>query len=92
MATALARHILLKTKDQADQLKQRLSRGDDFSALAKKFSTCPSGKKGGDLGEIRKGDMVKAVEVVVFNKPLHQVHGPVKTRFGFHFIEVIFRD
>jgi len=82
----------VKTKDQAEQIKRRLSQGDDFSRLAKKFSSCPSGKKGGDLGEIHKGDMVKPFEDVVFKKPLHKIHGPVKTRFGFHLIEVIFRD
>jgi peptidyl-prolyl cis-trans isomerase C len=91
MATALARHILVKTKAQAEQLRCRLNQGDDFARLANKFSTCPSGKKGGDLGEIRKGDMVKPFEDVVFKQPLHKVHGPVKTRFGFHLIEVIFR-
>jgi len=50
MATACACHILVKTKQEAEQLKGKLDNGADFHQLAKKFSTCPSGKKGGDLG------------------------------------------
>ncbi|MEH6650268.1 MAG: peptidylprolyl isomerase [Motiliproteus sp.] len=92
MPMAMARHILVKTKEQAEQLKQKLANGADFALLAKKHSTCPSKKKGGDLGEIRPGQMVKAVDQVIFKKPLKQIHGPVKTQFGYHLIQVIFRD
>ncbi|RDE19138.1 peptidylprolyl isomerase [Motiliproteus coralliicola] len=92
MPLALARHILVKTQAEAEQLKQKLAKGADFGQLAKRHSLCPSKKRGGDLGEIRPGQMVRAVDQVIFKKPLHQVHGPVKTKFGFHLIEVIFRD
>ncbi|MEH6472596.1 MAG: peptidylprolyl isomerase [Halopseudomonas sp.] len=92
MPLAMARHILVKTKEQAEQLKQKLAKGADFALLAKKHSSCPSKKRGGDLGEIRPGQMVKAVDQVIFKKPLKQIHGPVKTQFGYHLIEVIFRD
>lgn len=92
MPMAMARHILVKTKEQAEQLKKKLANGADFALLAKKHSTCPSKKKGGDLGEIRPGQMVKAVDQVIFKKPLKQIHGPVKTQFGYHLIQVIFRD
>ena len=52
---AQARHILVKTSEEAEQLKQRIAKGEAFDVLAKKYSTCPSGKRGGDLGEIRPG-------------------------------------
>jgi peptidyl-prolyl cis-trans isomerase C len=90
--TAMARHILVKHKDDAEKIKQRLSKGESFDVLAKKYSTCNSAKKGGDLGEVRKGQLVKSVEQVIFKKPLKQVHGPVKSPFGFHLIEVYYRD
>jgi len=90
--TASARHILVKTKDQAEKLKSQLDSGADFASLAKKHSTCPSRKKGGDLGEFQKGQMVKAFDEVVFKKEVLKVHGPVKTRFGFHLIQVLYRD
>ncbi|ATX75490.1 MAG: peptidylprolyl isomerase [Reinekea forsetii] len=88
---ACARHILVKTRAEADSIKQRLDQGADFGQLAKRFSTCPSGKKGGDLGEFKRGTMAKAFDSVVFNKPVLVVHGPVKTQFGFHLIQTIFR-
>ena len=88
MAMASARHILVKTKDEAEQLKQQLSNGGDFAKLAKKHSLCKSSaKKGGDLGEFPPGRMLKAFDNVVFKKPVLKVHGPVKTKFGFHLIE-----
>jgi len=90
--SASARHILVKTREQADKLKQQLEKGADFAQLAKKHSTCPSGKKGGDLGEFRRGQMVKAFDDVVFKKEVLKIHGPVKTRFGFHLIQILYRD
>jgi len=88
----MAKHILVKTKDEAEVLKQRLAKGEDFARLAKKHSICSSRKREGDLGEIYPGQLVKPVEQVVFNKPLLKVHGPVKSRFGFHLIVVYFRN
>ncbi len=92
MATACAMHILVKSEKQAVDLKKQLDKGADFGTLAKKFSTCPSKKKGGDLGEFKKGQMVKAFDDVVFKKELLKVHGPVKTKFGFHLIKTIYRN
>lgn len=91
MAVACARHILVKTKPEAQKLKDQLEKGADFGKLAKKFSTCPSKKQGGDLGEFRPGQMVKAFDNVVFKLPVLKVHGPIKTQFGFHLIETIYR-
>lgn len=90
--TACARHILVKTEKQAQELKGKLDKGADFGQLAKKFSNCPSAKKGGDLGEFKKGQMVKAFDDVVFKKEVLKVHGPVKTRFGYHLIQTIYRN
>ncbi|WP_448210911.1 peptidylprolyl isomerase PpiC [Colwellia sp. MEBiC06753] len=92
MATACARHILVKDKILAEKLKQQLDNGADFGKLAKKYSICPSAKKGGDLGEFRRGQMVKAFDDVVFKKEVLKIHGPVKTRFGFHLIQTIYRN
>lgn len=91
MPLANARHILVKTKDEAENLKKQLAGGADFAALAKKHSTCNTAKKGGDLGEFAPGKMVKAFDNVVFKKPVLTVHGPVKTKFGYHLIQTIYR-
>ena len=90
--SACARHILVKTKNEAEKLKQQLDKGTDFGLLAKKHSLCPSKREGGNLGEFRQGDMVKAFDQVVFKKPIQTVHGPIKTSFGYHLIETIYRD
>lgn len=90
---ASARHILVKTKEEAEKLKQQLANGADFAKLAKKHSLCKSSaKKGGDLGEFPPGRMLKPFDNVVFKKPVLTVHGPVKTKFGFHLIETIYRN
>lgn len=92
MARASARHILVKTREEAEKLKQRIAKGEDFGQLAKKHSQCPSKRRGGDLGEFGPGQMVKAFDDVVFKKPVLEVHGPVKTRFGFHLIQTLYRS
>lgn len=92
MKSAMAKHILVKTKPEAELIKEKLNKGEDFAKLARKISTCPTKKNGGDLGEVFKGQLVKSVEQVIFNKPLSQVHGPVKSKFGYHLIVVYYRD
>jgi len=92
MATAAAIHILVKTEKQALGLKSKLDQGADFAQLAKKFSICPSKKKGGDLGEFQRGKMVKAFDDVVFKKEILKVHGPIKTKFGYHLIKTLYRN
>lgn len=92
MSKACALHILLKTAEQAEKLKQQLAKGADFGKLAKQHSLCPSGKRGGDLGEFRKGQMVKAFDDVVFKKTVLEVHGPIKTQFGYHLIKTLYRS
>lgn len=91
---ACASHILLKTQQQADALTKRLEAGDNFATLAKKHSSCRSAKKGGDLGEFRKGAMVGPFDKAVFtsgseNKPYL---GPIKTKYGFHLIQVLYKS
>lgn len=92
MPKASAVHILVKTQKEADKIKQQLAKGASFSDMAKKHSTCPSGKKGGNLGEFTPGQMVKAFDNVVFKKPILEVHGPVKTQFGYHLIKTLYRS
>lgn len=89
MASATARHILVKTENEANNLKQEIEGGADFGDLAKKHSQCPSGKQGGSLGTFRKGQMVPEFDRVVFGDlPVGEVSEPVKTQFGYHLIEV----
>lgn len=88
MAEATARHILVESEQQCADLKQQIADGGDFADLASKHSKCPSGRKGGDLGSFSPGMMVPEFDTVVFNEAVGVVHGPVKTQFGYHLLEV----
>jgi len=90
--TAAALHILVKTEQQCLEIKKKLDKGANFQQLAKKHSTCPSAKRGGDLGEFRKGDMAAPFDKAVFSGPELKVQGPVKTKFGYHLIKVLYRN
>ena len=88
MAKASARHILVKTEEECNNLKTEIENGAEFGDLAKEHSQCPSGKQGGDLGEFGPGQMVKEFDTVVFSAPVGEVQGPVETQFGYHLLEV----
>tara|TARA_R110002049_G_scaffold309268_1_gene519555 strand:- start:77256 stop:77537 length:282 start_codon:yes stop_codon:yes gene_type:complete len=92
MATAIARHILVETEEACQDLKEKIEGGMDFGAVAAEFSSCPSGKSGGALGTFSPGQMVKEFDEVVFSQDLNKVHGPVKTQFGYHLIEITNRE
>lgn len=92
MAKAKARHILVETEDQCNELKARIEGGEEFAAMASEYSKCPSGRRGGDLGEFRPGQMVPEFDYVCFNEAVGVVHGPVQTQFGYHLVEVTERS
>jgi peptidyl-prolyl cis-trans isomerase C len=92
MAQANARHILVSTEEQCNELKNQIINGADFTAVAAEHSSCPSGKQGGDLGSFGPGQMVSEFDTVVFNDAIGKVHGPVKTQFGYHLIEITSRS
>jgi len=92
MALAKARHILVSTEEECLKLKNQIQEGTDFAKVAMEFSQCPSGQRGGDLGEFSPGQMVEEFDTVVFNEAVGEVHGPVKTQFGYHLIEITSRS
>ena len=86
-----ARHILVKTKEEADSLLKDLKlKGnalkEKFIALAQEKSVGPSGPKGGDLGYFAQGQMVPEFNDKVFSMKVGTVSDPVKTQFGYHLI------
>ncbi len=89
---AKARHILVKTEEECISLQNKIEAGGDFAKLAEVASLCPSGRRaGGDLGEFSQGQMVPEFDKVVFNEEVGKVHGPIKTDFGYHLIEITAR-
>jgi len=99
-----ARHILLSTankpkedapkvKAQAEDLLKQIKAGGDFAEIAKKNSQDPgSAVKGGDLGWIVRGQMVKNFEESVFSLQPKEISGVIGTEYGFHIIQVLEKE
>ncbi|MGB9749382.1 MAG: peptidylprolyl isomerase [Caldisericia bacterium] len=97
-----ARHILIKVDEGADEktvnekkalaeeLRQRILKGEDFAKLAKEYSEDPGSKdNGGDLGFFSKGQMVKEFENAAFSLKPGEISEVIKTQYGFHIIQVL---
>jgi len=82
-----ASHILVKDRKLAEEILNRLKRGNNFSVLAREHSTCPSRARGGDLGWFGPGKMVKEFEQAVTKSPNRLLPKAVRTQFGFHIIK-----
>ncbi len=98
---ATASHILIGPRDwdseeearaQLTRLKEEIDNDPvKFATAASRISSCPSSKKGGDLGEFGPGMMVKNFDKVVFSADVGVVEGPISTQFGEHLILVTSR-
>ena len=99
--TVTASHILIETQDMKTQdefdkarakieaIKKEIDDGADFSECAKKYSDCPTGKSGGNLGSFpRHGAMVEEFANAAFAAEVGKVSDSVKTQFGYHLIKV----
>ena len=65
---------MVKHKEIAEDIIKQLAKGAKFQTLAKKYSNCPSGKKGGDLGEFKRGTMVPQFDKIAFNGAILEPH------------------
>lgn len=84
-----ARHILVKTEKEANDILSKLKAGSNFEELAKQYSTDKANKdQGGDLGWIGKGQMVPEFENVAFSLEKGKTSDSVKTQYGFHIIRI----
>ena len=83
-----AKHILVEKKTLAEDIIEQINTGNKFEELAKKYSTCPSRKKGGSLGEFGRGKIVREFEQAAYSLQIGEVtQVPVKTKFGYHKIK-----
>jgi peptidyl-prolyl cis-trans isomerase C len=84
-----ARHILVKTKEEAEAIIKELDKGGDFEKIAKEKSTDGSAPQGGDLGYFTEGQMVPEFAKAAFALPVGKyTEQPVQTQFGWHVIKV----
>ncbi len=88
-----ARHILVATQAEAEQIINRLKEGEDFATLAAELSTDTSNKdQGGDLGWFGRGQMVAEFEEAAFNGEIGLYPFPVETSYGFHVLEILGKE
>jgi peptidyl-prolyl cis-trans isomerase C len=84
-----ARHILVETEVTAQEVFDKVGKGDDFAKLAEAYSKDPGSKAdGGKLGYFTKGQMVKEFEDAAFALKKGEVSKPVKSKFGWHVIKI----
>ncbi|MFX1343621.1 MAG: peptidylprolyl isomerase [Promethearchaeota archaeon] len=82
-----ASHILVDKFSRAKEIIEDLEAGEKFESLAQKYSNCPSKKKGGNLGEFSKGDMVVEFWNACSKLKIGEISQPVKTQYGYHIIK-----
>jgi peptidyl-prolyl cis-trans isomerase C len=83
-----ARHILVDTLEQAEEIKNKIDTGMNFEMAAMQYSSCPSKEQGGNLGSFTRGRMVPEFEKAAFELAVGEVSAPVQTQFGYHLIKV----
>jgi len=101
ISTTKVRHILIKTNELMDdseakkrilELKARITDGDDFATLARTHSDDKgSALKGGELGWVEPGSLVKPFEEAMNKLTINQISEPVQSQFGWHLIQVLDR-
>lgn len=83
-----ASHILVATESEAKRILDEIKKEKmTFADAARSFSSCPSKKQGGDLGEFDMGQMVKPFEDACLKLKAGEMSGPVRTEFGWHIIK-----
>jgi len=86
---AHARHILVATEEEAQEVRNQVDEGADFAELATEKSTDKgTAEKGGDLGYFERGKMLAEFEEVCFSMEIGAISDPVKTKFGYHIIKL----
>ena len=73
---------------KADDLRNRVMKGDDFNEIAKRYSEGSTAKDGGDLGTFKKGELAPQLEAVVFKMEKGQITDVIQTKTGFEVLKV----
>lgn len=88
---ARTRHILVADEETAREALRRLRAGEEFAAVARRLSIDASASRGGEIGEVHRGQLDPAYEAVAFSLPPGRLSEPVRSRYGWHIIEVLDR-
>ena len=82
-----ASHILVEKFSKAQEIYEDVIAGENFENLASNFSTCSSKKRGGNLGEFTKNDMVQEFWTACTKLQIGEISKPVKSQYGYHIIK-----
>jgi peptidyl-prolyl cis-trans isomerase C len=83
-----ASHVLVSSRKEALQIKKDIKNGDiTFEEAAARYSQCPSGRRGGDLGYFNRKQMVQSFSDTAFDLKVGEISDPVGTKFGWHIIK-----
>jgi peptidyl-prolyl cis-trans isomerase C len=82
-------HILVTYQYEAEDLLKKIAEGVPFPELAQRYSTCPSGKQGGDLGPVESRRLDEDFASAAIKLSVGEVSPIVRTRFGYHLIQKI---
>jgi len=99
-----ARHILVapdpikgdegwtEARVRADEIYGYLLEGQDFVELAKKYSSDPSGKDGGSLGNLKRGELTQDIEDAILRLQPGEASPPFRSQIGYHIFRLDSRD
>lgn len=88
-----ARHILVSTRERAEEVLARLEAGEDFASLAREYSEDISSREmGGDVGFFPRGIMPAEVEDAAFDTEVGEFSGVIESQFGFHIVQVLEKE
>jgi parvulin-like peptidyl-prolyl isomerase len=82
------RQIVTRTKDEAEDIRNRLKKGENLGDLAKKYSITPEAQNGGEVGWVSKGELQESMEKAIFALPVGKISPITKTSYGYHIFEV----
>lgn len=83
------RQIVTKTREEAKEIRKRLSKGENFEELAINYSITFEAKNGGEVGWVFKGELEETMEKAIFSLPADKISHPKKTPYGYHIFQVL---
>lgn len=82
------RQVVTRTKEEAEKILGRLTKGENLGELAREYSISPEADRGGEVGWIARGELEESMEKAIFSLPIGKISPVVKTPYGYHIFEV----
>lgn len=84
--------IVLRDKEKAQNVLNRLKKGEDFGKVAREVSIGPEGIQEGDLGFVSRGVMPETIDAVIFSLPSGAISQVIKSPYGYHIFKIIEKE